>query len=170
MFVEAVEELAGRHSANVTVDGCGSPLFAVSPHSLAARPPPPARRRPRREPARAPGRRRAERPYGDGLGHGAGRGRTDARGAPAVGHGRLRGRPGHHRTALPYRRATAVKIAAGAGRARLAVTAAALIRTAGEPRLPAGFGGEPVNGRGRTVGDPHDGGPGAARPPVTATA
>ncbi|MFE2877737.1 asparaginase [Streptomyces roseus] len=61
MFVEAVEELAGRHSANVTVDGCGSPLFAVSPHSLAAGPGPPPPRAPPAPPP-PPGAARAGNP------------------------------------------------------------------------------------------------------------
>ncbi|MFD9675499.1 asparaginase, partial [Streptomyces sp. NPDC059981] len=54
--------------------------------------------------------------------------------------------------ALPDGRAVAVKVADGADRARTAVTAAALARAGVEPRLLAGFTGEPVTGGGRTVG------------------
>ena len=48
--------------------------------------------------------------------------------------------------ALPDGRAVAVKIADGANRARVPVTAAALARAGVEPRLLAEFAGEPMLG------------------------
>ncbi|WP_225629324.1 asparaginase, partial [Streptomyces werraensis] len=54
--------------------------------------------------------------------------------------------------ALPDGRAVAVKIADGAGRARVPVTAAALTRAGVDPALLTAFAGETVLGGGRPVG------------------
>ncbi|MFE2167456.1 asparaginase [Streptomyces sp. NPDC059447] len=165
-IAEVVEELTGRHIANVTVDGCGSPLFAVSLHGLA--------RAAARIATAAPDT--AEHRVANSLRHhpemASGTGRdTSALMRAVPGLLAKDGFEGVQLAALPDGRAVAVKIADGADRARTAVTAAALARAGVEPRLLAGFAGEPVTGGGRTVGgirpvadlDP----PGA---PVTTTA
>ncbi|MYQ32475.1 asparaginase, partial [Streptomyces sp. SID4956] len=54
--------------------------------------------------------------------------------------------------ALPDGRAVAVKIADGAGRARIPVTAAALTQAGVDPSLLTAFAGEAVLGGGRPVG------------------
>ncbi|MFB8393138.1 asparaginase [Streptomyces yangpuensis] len=165
-IAEVVEELTGRRIANVTVDGCGSPLFAVSLHGLA--------RAAARIASAAPDT--AEHRVAHALRRhpemASGTGRDTAALMRAVpGLLAKDGFEGVQVAALPDGRAVAVKIADGADRARTAVTAAALARAGVEPRLLAGFTGEPVTGGGRTVGgirpvaalDP----PGV---PVTATA
>ncbi|WP_438319792.1 asparaginase (plasmid) [Streptomyces sp. HUAS TT3] len=147
MIAEAVEELTGQHVANVTVDGCGSPLFAVSLHGLA------------RAAARiaTAGPDTAEHRVADALRvhpeMASGTGRDTAELMRAVpGLLAKDGFEGVQVAALPDGRAIAVKIADGADRARTAVTAAALACAGVDPRLLAGFAGEPVTGGGRPVG------------------
>ncbi|THA56863.1 asparaginase [Streptomyces sp. A1136] len=146
-IAEVVEELTGQHIANVTVDGCGAPLFAVSLHGLA--------RAAARIAGAAPGT--AERRVADALrGHpemASGTGRDAAELMRAVPGLLVKdGFEGVQVAALPDRRAVAVKIADGADRARVPVAAAALARAGVDPRLLAGFAGEPITGGGRPVG------------------
>ncbi|GHF72049.1 asparaginase [Kitasatospora xanthocidica] len=146
-IAEAVEELTGQHTANVTVDGCGSPLFSVSLHGLA--------RAAARIATGAPGT--AERRVADALrGHpemASGAGRDVAELMRAVpGLIAKDGFEGVQIAALPDGRAVAVKIADGADRARVPVAAAALARAGVDPRLLTAFAGEPTTGGGRTVG------------------
>ncbi|MFI8275618.1 asparaginase [Streptomyces sp. NPDC085929] len=146
-IAEVVEELTGQHIANVTVDGCGAPLFAVSLHGLA--------RAAARIATAAPDT--AGRRVADALrGHpemASGTGRDTAQLMRAVpGLLAKDGFEGVQVAALPDGRAVAVKIADGADRARMPVTAAALARAGVEPRLLAGFEGEPMTGGGRPVG------------------
>ncbi|MGA5817726.1 asparaginase [Kitasatospora sp. NPDC094028] len=147
MIADVVEELTGQRTANVTVDGCGTPLFAVSLHGL----------------ARAAARIAAgqsgtpERRVADALrGHpemASGAGRDVAQLMRAVpGLIAKDGFEGVHVAALPDGRAVAVKIADGANRARVPVAAAALALAGVDPRLLTGFAGEPATGGGRRVG------------------
>ncbi|WP_458077855.1 asparaginase [Streptomyces sp. EMB26] len=147
---ETVEDLTGQRVATVTVDGCGAPLFAVSLEGLA--------RGAARIAGGAPGT--PERRVADAM-------RTHAE--MASGEGRdvaalMRAVPGLlakdgfegvQVAALPDGRAVAVKIADGAGRARVPVTAAALTRAGVDPSLLTAFAGETVLGGGRPVGGVH---------------
>ncbi|MCF3178599.1 asparaginase [Streptomyces polychromogenes] len=165
-IAEAVEDLTGQRVANVTVDGCGAPLFAVSLHGLARAAARIATAAPDTAEHRVAGALRLHPEMASGAGR-------DAAALMRAVPGLLAkdGFEGVHLAALPDGRAVAVKISDGADRARVAVTAAALARAGVEPRLLAGFTGEPVTGGGRAVGgirpvaalDP----PGA---PATATA
>ncbi|MFB6612645.1 asparaginase [Streptomyces sp. NPDC056367] len=144
---ETVEELTGQRIANVTVDGCGSPLFSVSLHGLA--------RAAARIATAAPDT--AERRVADALrAHpemASGTGRDTAELMRAVpGLLAKDGFEGVQVAALPDGRAIAVKIADGADRARIPVAAAALALAGVDPRLLAGFAGEPMTGGGRPVG------------------
>ncbi|GGP45950.1 asparaginase [Streptomyces variabilis] len=144
---ETVEDLTGQRVTTVTVDGCGAPLFAVSLEGLA--------RAASRIVGGAPGT--PERRVADAM-------RTHAE--MASGEGRdvaalMRAVPGLlakdgfegvQVAALPDGRAVAVKIADGAGRARVPVTAAALTRAGVDPSLLTAFAGETVLGGGRPVG------------------
>ncbi|MEU3312814.1 asparaginase [Streptomyces sp. NPDC006662] len=146
-IADTVEDLTGQRVGGVTVDGCGAPLFAVSLHGLA--------RAAARIAAAAPGT--AERRVADALrAHpemASGTGRDTAALMRAVpGLLAKDGFEGVQVAALPDGRAVAVKISDGADRARLPVTAAALARAGVQPRLLAGFEGEPVTGGGRPVG------------------
>ncbi|MFI8499986.1 asparaginase [Streptomyces sp. NPDC085524] len=144
---ETVEELTGQRIANVTVDGCGSPLFSVSLHGLA--------RAAARIATAAPDT--AERRVADALrAHpemASGTGRDTAELMRAVpGLLAKDGFEGVQVAALPDGRAIAVKIADGADRARIPVAAAALALAGVDPRLLARFAGEPMTGGGRPVG------------------
>ncbi|MBP0451577.1 asparaginase [Kitasatospora sp. RG8] len=144
---EVVEELTGQRTANVTVDGCGSPLFSVSLHGLA--------RAAARVATAAPGT--AERRVADALREhpemASGTGRDVAELMRAVpGLLAKDGFEGVQIAALPDGRAVAVKIADGANRARIPVAAAALVQAGIDPRLLTGFAGEPITGGGRPVG------------------
>lgn len=147
MIAEVVEDLTGRRIANVTVDGCGTPLFAVSLHGLA--------RAAARIATAAPGtpefrvadalRRHPE------MASGAGRDVAELMRA-VPGLIAKDGFEGVQIAALPDGRAVAVKIADGANRARIPVAAAALARAGVDPRLLTRFAGEPTTGGGRPVG------------------
>ncbi|MFH7594150.1 asparaginase [Streptomyces racemochromogenes] len=146
-IAEVVEELTGQHVADVTVDGCGAPLFSVSLHGLA--------RAAARIATAAPDT--AEHRVANALRlhpeMASGTGRDTAALMRAVPGLLVKdGFEGVQLAALPDGRAVAVKIADGADRARVPVTAAALARAGVEPRSLAGFAGAPVTGGGRTVG------------------
>ncbi|CAL9603005.1 hypothetical protein SUDANB120_05480 [Streptomyces sp. enrichment culture] len=146
-IAEAVEELTGQRTANVTVDGCGAPLFSVSLHGLA--------RAAARIATAAPGT--AEHRVADALrshpemASGTGRDVADLMRA-VPGLLAKDGFEGVQVAALPDGRAVAVKIADGADRARIPVTAAALAVAGADPRLLARFTEQPVTGGGRLLG------------------
>ncbi|MFJ9793951.1 asparaginase [Streptomyces globosus] len=144
---EAVEELTGQRTAHVTVDGCGAPLFSISLHGLA--------RAAARIATAAPGT--AEHRVAEALrGHpemASGAGRDVAELMRAVpGLITKDGFEGVQAAALPDGRAVAVKIADGADRARIPVTAAALAMAGADPRLLARFTEQPVTGGGLPLG------------------
>ncbi|MGO4458934.1 asparaginase [Streptomyces sp. M-16] len=146
-IAETVGELTGQHIAHVTVDGCGAPLFSVSLHGLA--------RAAARIATAAPDT--AERRVADALRlhpeMASGTGRDTAELMRAVpGLLAKDGFEGIQMAALPDGSAVAVKIADGADRARIPVTAAALAWAGADPRLLVGFEGEPMTGGGRPVG------------------
>nr|WP_247746676.1 asparaginase [Streptomyces oryzae] len=142
-----VAELTGQELAGVSVDGCGAPLFAVSLHGLT--------RAVARLAAAAPdtheGRvAQAVREYPEAA---SGTGRDVARlmrGVPGLLA--KDGFEGVQVAALPDGRAVGVKIADGADRARMPVTAAALARCGADPAVLAGFAATPVTGGGAVVG------------------
>ncbi|MGS2591819.1 asparaginase [Streptomyces hebeiensis] len=143
----AVEDLTGQGIARVTVDGCGAPLFSVSLHGL----------------TRAVARIAAGAPESH-----EGRVAAAMRDHPELVSGTTRdvarlmravpgllakdGFEGVQVAALPDGRAVGVKIADGADRARMPVTAAALLRCGVDPVLLAPFARAPVIGGGREVG------------------
>nr|WP_205576322.1 asparaginase [Streptomyces europaeiscabiei] len=146
-IAEIVEDLTGQAIAQVTVDGCGAPLFSVSLHGLAralARITTATEGTPERTVADAM-RAHAE------MASGAGR---DVAGLMRAVPGLLTkdGFEGVQAAALPDGRAVAVKIADGANRARVPVTAAALARAGVAPEALAEFAGEVLLGGGRAVG------------------
>ncbi|MER5750293.1 asparaginase [Streptomyces sp. NPDC002088] len=146
-IAEIVEDLTGQHVAQVTVDGCGAPLFAVSLHGLA--------RAAARITTAAPGTPEAR--VADAMREHAemasGSGRDVAALMRAVpGLLAKDGFEGVQVAALPDGRAIAVKIADGANRARVPVAAAALARAGVGPAVLAEFAGEPLLGGGRPVG------------------
>ncbi|WP_354644339.1 asparaginase [Kitasatospora camelliae] len=146
-IADVVEELTGQRIAHVTVDGCGSPLFAVSLRGLAR-----AAARIAAAPPGTPERRVAD-AIRDHPEMASGAGRDVAELMRAVpGLITKDGFEGVHVAALPDGRAVAVKIADGANRARVPVAAAALALTGVDPRLLTGFAGEPATGGGRPVG------------------
>ncbi|MEU9338535.1 asparaginase [Streptomyces sp. NPDC048290] len=142
-----VEDLTGQRVAQVSVDGCGAPLFAVSLHGLA--------RATARIVTAAPGT--PESRMADALrahpemASGAGR---DVAALMRAVPGLLAkdGYEGVQVAALPDGRTVAVKISDGASRARGPVTAAALVRAGVDPALLTAFAGAPLLGGGRPVG------------------
>lgn len=147
LIAETVEDLTGQRIAQVTVDGCGAPLFAISPHGLAR-----ALARIAAAPADTPEGRvaAAMREHPEMV---AGTGRDVARLMRAVpGLVAKDGFEGVQVAALPDGRALAVKIADGGDRARMPVTAAALARLGVDPGLLTEFAEAPVLGGGRPVG------------------
>ncbi|MFE3500190.1 asparaginase [Kitasatospora sp. NPDC059146] len=147
LIAGVVEEFTGQRIARVSVDGCGTPLFAVSLHGLA--------RAAARIATGAPGT--PESRVADALrGHpemASGAGRDTAALMRAVpGLLAKDGFEGVQIAALPDGRAVAVKIADGANRARVPVAAAALALAGVEPRLLTAFAGAPTTGGGRLVG------------------
>ncbi|MBD0693395.1 asparaginase [Streptomyces sp. CBMA123] len=146
-IAEVVEELTGQLAAHVSVDGCGTPLFAVSLHGLA--------RAAARIATALPGT--AEFRVADALrGHpemASGTGRDTAALMRAVpGLLAKDGFEGVQIAALPDGRAIAVKIADGANRARIPVVAAALALAGVDPGLLVDCTGEATAGGGRRVG------------------
>ncbi|HSY00368.1 MAG TPA: asparaginase [Streptomyces sp.] len=146
-IAEIVEDLTGQAIARVTVDGCGAPLFSVSLHGLAralARITTAAEGTPERTVADA---MRAHTEMASGAG------RDVAELMRAVpGLLTKDGFEGVQVAALPDGRAVAVKIADGADRARVPVTAAALARAGVDPAALAAFRGAPLLGGGHVVG------------------
>ncbi|MFI5673498.1 asparaginase [Streptomyces cellulosae] len=146
-IAEIVEDLTGQRIAQVTVDGCGAPLFSVSLHGLA--------RATTRITTAAPGTPEAR--VADAMREHAemasGSGRDVAALMRAVpGLLAKDGFEGVQAAALPDGRAVAVKIADGADRARVPVAAAALARAGVDPAALAEFAGEPLLGGGEPVG------------------
>ncbi|MCZ1005805.1 asparaginase [Streptomyces lydicus] len=142
----AVADLTGQGIARVTVDGCGAPLFAVSLHGLtraaarlATAAPAPAR-------AGSPTPCASTRRWSPAA---AGTWPAWCGRCPACWPGRLRG---VQIAALPDGRAVGVKIADGADRARMPVTAAALAHCGIDPGVLAPFAATPVIGGGAPVG------------------
>ncbi|WP_079151264.1 asparaginase [Streptomyces sparsogenes] len=150
LIAETVEDLTGQRIARVTVDGCGAPLFAVSPRGLAR-----ALARIATAPAGTPEGRvaAAMREHPEMV---AGTGRDVARLMRAVpGLIAKDGFEGVQVAALPDGSALAVKIADGADRARMPVTAAALAHLGIAPERLTEFAEAPVLGGGRPVGTLH---------------
>ncbi|WP_327580140.1 MULTISPECIES: asparaginase [unclassified Streptomyces] len=146
-IAESVEDLTGQRISQVTVDGCGAPLFSVSLNGLA--------RAAARITTAAPGTPEAR--VADAMREHAemasGSGRDVAALMRAVpGLLTKDGFEGVQLAALPDGRATAVKIADGADRARIPVAAAALARAGVDPAALAEFAGEPVLGGAKAVG------------------
>lgn len=146
-IAEIVEGLTGQRIAQVTVDGCGAPLFSVSLHGLA--------RAAARIVTAAPGTPEAmvadamrEHPE---MASGSGR---DVSALMRAVPGLLTkdGFEGVQVAALPDGRAVAVKIADGADRARVPVAAAALARCGVDPAALAEFATAPLLGGGEVVG------------------
>ncbi|MFR0354534.1 asparaginase [Streptomyces sediminimaris] len=146
-IAEIAEDLTGQRVAKVSVDGCGAPLFSVSLHGLAR-----AAARITTAAAGTPEARVADamRDHAE-MASGAGR---DVAALMRAVPGLLAkdGYEGVQVAALPDGRAVAVKIADGAGRARIPVTAAALARAGVDSGLLTGFAGEPLLGGGEPVG------------------
>ncbi|MCL7378032.1 asparaginase [Streptomyces sp. 35G-GA-8] len=146
-IASTVEELTGQGVARVTVDGCGAPLFAVSLYGLTRA----AARIATAAPDSAEGRvAHAMREHPEMV-SGSGR---DVAGLMRAVPGLLAkdGFEGVQIAALPDGRAVGVKIADGADRARMPVTAAALARCGVDPEVLAMFDHAPVIGGGREVG------------------
>ncbi|MDQ8701146.1 asparaginase [Streptomyces sp. LHD-70] len=146
-IADAVEDLTGQRIAQVTVDGCGAPLFSVSLHGLA--------RAAARITSAAPGTHEARlanamREHAE-MASGAGRDVAALMGA-VPGLLAKDGFEGVEVAALPDGRAIAVKIADGADRARVPVAAAALVRAGVDPESLTEFAGQPLLGGGRPVG------------------
>ncbi|MBQ1088879.1 asparaginase [Streptomyces sp. B93] len=144
---ETVEDLTGQRIAQVTVDGCGAPLFAVSLTGLAR-----AAARITTAPPGTPEARVADamREHAE-MASGSGRDVADLMHA-VPGLLAKDGYEGVQVAALPDGRAVAVKIADGASRARVPVTAAALALAGVDPALLTPFAGEPLLGGGKPVG------------------
>ncbi|MFJ9820737.1 asparaginase [Streptomyces sp. NPDC101151] len=144
---EIVEDLTGQRVAQVTVDGCGAPLFSISLHGLAraaARITTAVQGTPEARVADAM-REHAEMASGSGR---------DVAALMRAVPGLLAkdGFEGVQVAALPDGRAIAVKIADGADRARVPVAAAALARAGVDPDLLTEFAGAPLLGGGEPVG------------------
>ncbi|MFJ9470661.1 asparaginase [Streptomyces caniferus] len=142
-----VADLTGRRIARVTVDGCGAPLFSVSLHGLTRA----AARLATAVPGTDEGRvAHAMRTHPEMV---SGSTRDVARLVRAVpGLLAKDGFEGVQIAALPDGRAVGVKIADGADRARMPVTAAALAHCGVDPDVLAPFAAAPVIGGGAPVG------------------
>ncbi|MFF4016181.1 asparaginase [Streptomyces sp. NPDC001843] len=146
-IAQTVEDLTGQRIARVTVDGCGAPLFSVSLNGLARA----AARITTAAPSTAEGQvADAMREHAE-MASGSGR---DVAALMRAVPGLLAkdGFEGVEVAALPDGRAVAVKISDGANRARVPVTAAALVRAGVDPALLTEFAGEPLLGGGEPVG------------------
>ncbi|KND25940.1 asparaginase [Streptomyces acidiscabies] len=147
-IAEIVEDLTGQRIAQVTVDGCGAPLFSVSLHGLA--------RAAARITTAVPGTPEAKvaAAMRDFPEMASGTDRDVAALMRAVpGLLAKDGFEGVEVAALPDGRAVAVKISDGANRARVPVTAAALARAGVDPARLTAFAGEPLLGGGEPVGE-----------------
>ncbi|MFD9462519.1 asparaginase [Streptomyces sp. NPDC060027] len=146
-IAQAVEDLTGQAVAQVTVDGCGAPLFSVSLHGLARAAVRIAGAAPGTPEARVADAMRAHAEMASGSGR-------DVAALMRAVPGLLAkdGFEGVQVAALPDGRAVAVKIADGADRARVPVAAAALARAGVDPAALAEFAGAPLLGGGAVVG------------------
>ncbi|MET8976451.1 asparaginase [Streptomyces sp. NPDC004539] len=147
-IAEIVEDLTGQRIAQVSVDGCGAPLFSVSLHGLA--------RAAARITTAVPGTPEAK--VADAMRDFPEMASGADRDVAALMHavpGLLAkdGFEGVEVAALPDGRAVAVKISDGANRARVPVTAAALVRAGVEPARLTAFAGERLLGGGEPVGE-----------------
>jgi L-asparaginase II len=146
-IAETIADLAGEAVAGVGVDGCGAPLFAVSPLGLAVAFARIAAADPRTPEGRVA---LAVRTYPEWLG-GTGRAVTRlVRGVPGLVA--KDGAEGVFAAALPDGRAAALKIADGGDRPRTAVLAALLHRLGVEAPVLDEFAEVPVLGHGAPVG------------------
>ncbi|AZM63791.1 MULTISPECIES: asparaginase [unclassified Streptomyces] len=143
-----VEDLTGQRVANVSVDGCGAPLFAVSLHGLARAAARIITAAPGTPEARVADAMRAHAEMASGSGR-------DVAALMRAVPGLLAkdGYEGVQIAALPDGHAVAVKIADGASRARGPVTARALALAGVDGALLTEFAGERVLGGGRPVGE-----------------
>ena len=164
-IAETVADLTGQGIATVTVDGCGAPLFAVSLRGLTRA----VARIARATPDTPEGRvAQAMRDHPEMV---SGSGRDVARLVHAVpGLLAKDGFEGVQVAALPDGRAVGVKIADGADRARMPVTAAALARCGVDPGTLAAFARTPVIGGGVAVGSLCATGPLVPAPPTSGPA
>lgn len=149
-LLATVAELAGSPVAHVGVDGCGTPLFALTLTALA--------RGFRRMVLAAPGA--PERLVVDAVQahpeYTSGTTRDEARLLRAVaGTFGKSGAEGVHALALADGRAVALKVDDGAARARPVVLAAALRRIGVDHPVLDGLGRFPLLGGGRQVGEVH---------------
>ncbi|WP_338146029.1 asparaginase [Streptomyces scabichelini] len=146
-IAEIVEDLTGQAVAQVSVDGCGAPLFSVSLHGLAR-----TAARITTAPPDTPEALVADamREHAE-MASGSGR---DVAALMRAVPGLLTkdGFEGVHVAALPDGRAVAVKIADGADRARVPVVAAVLARAGVDPAVLAEFADVPLLGGGVRVG------------------
>ncbi|MHC0433615.1 asparaginase [Streptomyces sp. O3] len=142
-----VEDLTGQAVARVTVDGCGAPLFSVSLHGLARAAARIVTAPPGTPEARVADAMRTHAEMASGS-------RRDVAALMRAVPGLLSkdGFEGVQVAALPDGRAVAVKIADGADRARVPVTAAALARCGVDPAALTEFAGAPLLGGGAVVG------------------
>jgi L-asparaginase II len=147
-IAEIVEDLTGQRIAQVTVDGCGAPLFAVSLHGLARAAAGITTAAPGTPEARVADAMREHAEMASGSGR-------DVASLMRAVPGLLTkdGFEGVQVAALPDGRAFAVKIADGADRARVPVAAAALARCGVDPAALAQFATAPLLGGGAVVGD-----------------
>ncbi|GAA0697214.1 asparaginase [Streptomyces malaysiensis subsp. malaysiensis] len=150
LIADTVEDLTGQRVARVSVDGCGAPLFSVSLRGLATA---------------------AARIASGAMDTPEGRVAAALRAHPDMASGPDRdvarlmravpgliakdGFEGVQIAALPDGRAVAVKIADGADRARMPVTAAALAHCGIDPGVLAEFATTPVYGGGAAIGGVH---------------
>ncbi len=142
-----VEDLTGQRIAHVTVDGCGAPLFSVSLHGLTRAAARLATAAPGTDEGRVAAAMRAHPEMVSGSN------RDVARLVRAVpGLLAKDGFEGVQVAALPDGRAVGVKIADGADRARMPVTAAALALCGVDPDVLSAFATAPVLGGGAPVG------------------
>ncbi|MFD5231169.1 asparaginase [Streptomyces qaidamensis] len=146
-IAEIVEDLSGQRIARVTVDGCGAPLFSISLHGLARATARIVTAEPGTPEARVADAMREHAEMASGSGR-------DVAALMRAVPGLLSkdGFEGVQVAALADGRTVAVKIADGANRARVPVTAAALARAGVDPELLSEFQGEPLLGGGREVG------------------
>ncbi|MEV5439383.1 asparaginase [Streptomyces sp. NPDC052682] len=145
---EIVEDLTGQRIAQVTVDGCGAPLFSLSLHGLARATARLTTAAPGTPEARVADAMRAHAEMASGSGRDVA---VMMRAVPGLLT--KDGFEGVQAAALPDGRAVAVKIADGAGRARVPVAAAALARAGVDPSVLTEFAGEPLLGGGVPVGE-----------------
>ncbi|MFI0821001.1 asparaginase [Streptomyces sp. NPDC021098] len=150
LIAETVEELTGQRVAQVTVDGCGAPLFSVSPLGLARAAAAIASAAPDTPEGRVADAMRTYPEMASGEGRDVARLMRRVPGLLAKD-----GFEGVQLVGLSDGRAVVVKIADGADRARMPVTAAALAHCGIDSDVLAEFATTPVHGGGLTVGALH---------------